>query len=400
MHITYIVYTKKGRKIMGLGFSLEDLFDMSQVEEGDEPVFFSKTGNLNLSASNVLHRGKAYKYGDTGVAYSDDGKTLLSCPAMRPGTVRIHEGVDTIGDYAFYKGALSAVVLPDSLTRIERSAFAESDLTQITFGKGLTSIGDDNDTERVFSNCKCLASVVIPDNITALDNYSFSECSNLTKAVLPTTMTKIGSGVFSGCILENTVIPKSVKTVGGRAFVGARSLIFEDIPKKLIAAIASPEDDSQCDFIFINEGEKNYTKVTYNNIALFIPKFIKSKFFKELVDDFDKTWFSSPKGHTLFLEGSSLNIQTDTAFAEYQSRQTPEAFSFMNKNGKAMAERYLLKKRQDEFVDLLKTGAIDRKLLPELLDIANKNEKTIATAYIMQCMGNAPDDVYDDTYDL
>jgi hypothetical protein len=72
----------------------------------------------------------------------------------------------------------------------------------------------------------------------------------------------------------------------------------------------------------------------------------------------------------------------------------------MNKNGKAMAERYLLKKRQDEFVDLLKTGAIDRKLLPELLDIANKNEKTIAAAYIMQCMGNAPDDVYDDTYDL
>ena len=154
---------------MGLGFSLEDLFNMSQVEEGDEPVFFSKTGNLNLSASNVLHRGKAYKYGDTGVAYSEDGKTLLSCPAMRPGTVRIHEGVETIGDYAFYKGALSAVVLPDSLTRIERSAFAESDLTQITFGKGLTSIGDDNDTERVFSNCK-FRTILLHLTITAFPN--------------------------------------------------------------------------------------------------------------------------------------------------------------------------------------------------------------------------------------
>lgn len=379
---------------MSLGFNLNDLFEMSKVEEEDSPIIFSKTGDFNISARNSLRRGGEYKYGDTGVAYSEDGKTLLSCPAMRPGIIRIHEGVETIGDYAFYKGALSAVVLPDSLTRIERLAFAESDLTQITFGKGMTSIGDDNNTERVFANCKCLASVVIPDNITVLGNYSFSGCSNLTKAVLPVTMTKIGSGVFSGCILENTIIPKSVKTVGDRAFAGARSLIFEDIPKNLVGAVVASEESYYCDDS-VSEGEKNYTKITYNNTTLFIPKIIKKDSFSKLVDNFNKTWFSSSKGYTLFLEGSSLDIQTDTAFAEYQSRQTPEAFSFMKQNGKAMAERYILKKRQDEFVDLLKTGAIDRAFLPALLDIANRNEKTIAAAYIMQCFGSVPEDEED-----
>lgn len=383
---------------MSLGFNLNDLFEMSKVEEEDSPIIFSKTGDFNISARNSLRRGGEYKYGDTGVAYSEDGKTLLSCPAMRPGTIRIHEGVETIGDYAFYKGALSAVVLPDSLTRIERSAFAESDLTQITFGKGMTSIGDDNSTERVFANCECLASVVIPDNITVLGNYSFSGCSNLTKAVLPVTMTKIGSGVFSGCILENTIIPKSVKTVGYRAFAGARSLIFEDIPKNLVGAVVASEESYYCDDS-VSEGEKNYTKITYNNTTLFIPKIIKKDSFSKLVDNFNKTWFSSSKGYTLFLEGSSLDIQTDTAFAEYQSRQTPEAFSFMKQNGKAMAERYILKKRQDEFVDLLKTGAIDRTFLPALLDIANRNEKTIAAAYIMQCFGSVPEDE-EDMYSL
>lgn len=379
---------------MSLGFNLNDLFEMSKVEDEDSPIIFSKTGDINISARNSLRRGGEYKYGDTGVAYSEDGKTLLSCPAMRPGTIKIHEGVETIGDYAFYKGALSAVVLPDSLTRIERSAFAESDLTQITFGKGMTSIGDDNSTERAFANCECLASVVIPDNITVLGNYSFSGCSNLTKAVLPATMTKIGSGVFSGCILENTIIPKSVKTVGDRAFAGARSLIFEDIPKNLVGAVVASEESYYCDDS-VSEGEKNYTKITYNNTTLFIPKIIKKDSFSKLVDNFNKTWFSSSKGYTLFLEGSSLDIQTDTAFAEYQSRQTPEAFSFMKQNGKAMAERYILKKRQDEFVDLLKTGAIDRAFLPALLDIANRNEKTIAAAYIMQCFGSVPEDEED-----
>lgn len=383
---------------MSLGFNLNDLFEMSKVEEEDSPIIFSKTGDFNISARNSLRRRGEYKYGDTGVAYSEDGKTLLSCPAMRPGTVRIHEGVETIGDYAFYKGALSAVVLPDSLTRIEHSAFAESDLTQITFGKGMTSIGDDNSTERAFANCECLASVVIPDNITVLGNYSFSGCSNLTKAVLPATMTKIGSGVFSGCILENTIIPKSVKTVGDRAFAGARSLIFEDIPKNLVGAVVASEESYYCDDS-VSEGEKNYTKITYNNTTLFIPKIIKKDSFGKLVDNFNKTWFGSSKGYTLFLEGSSLDIQTDTAFAEYQSRQTPEAFSFMKQNGKAMAERYILKKRQDEFVDLLKTGAIDRAFLPALLDIANRNEKTIAAAYIIQCFGSVPEDE-EDMYSL
>lgn len=379
---------------MCLGFNLNDLFEMSKVEEEESPIIFSKTGNFNISARNSLRRGGEYRYGDTGVAYSEDGKILLSCPAMRPGTVRIHEGVEAIGDYAFYKGALSAVVLPDSLTRIASSAFAESDITQITFGKGLTNIGGDDDAFNVFADCKCLASVVIPDNITVLGNYSFSGCSNLTKAVLPVTMTKIGSGVFSGCILENTIIPKSVKTVGDRAFAGARSLIFEDIPKNLVGAVVASEESYYCDDS-VSEGEKNYTKITYNNTTLFIPKIIKKDSFSKLVDNFNKTWFSSPKGYTLFLEGASLDIQTDTAFAEYQSRQTPEAFSFMKQNGKAMAERYILKKRQDEFVDLLKTGAIDRAFLPELLDIANRNEKTIAAAYIMQCFGSVPEDEED-----
>ena len=384
---------------MRLGFNLNDLFEMSKVEEEESPIIFSKTGNFNISARNSLRRGGEYRYGDTGVAYSKDGKILLSCPAMRPGTVRIHEGVEAIGDYAFYKGALSAVVLPDSLTRIASSAFAESDITQITFGKGLTNIGGDDDAFNVFADCKCLASIVIPNNITVLDKDAFSRCSNLTKVVLPNTLRKIGNNVFEGCILENTIIPKSVKTVGYAAFTGARSLIFEDIPKNLIRAVATSKASSWYWAGSASEGEKNYTKITYNNTTLFVPKIVKEESFDKLVDNFDKNWFSSSKGYTLFLEGASLDIQTDTAFAEYQSRQTPEAFSFMKQNGKAMAERYILKKRQDEFVDLLKTGAIDRAFLPELLDIANRNEKTIAAAYIIQCFGSVPEDE-EDMYSL
>lgn len=396
MHITYIVYTKKGRKIMGLGFSLEDLFDMSQVEEGDEPVFFSKTGSLNFSARNALHRGKAYKYGDTGVAYSEDGKTLLHCPESRPGTVRIHEGVEGIGDFAFQYGALSAIVLPDSIHTIGIHAFSSSDITQITFGNGISNLGDEDNNTSIFSDCACLTKVVFPENITSIGSDIFCGCVNLRTVVFPNTMTKIGNYAFYNCALENTVIPKSIKSIGTGAFCGAESLIFEKIPKNIISSIVASTDD----YDNVDSYRCNYVKITCNGNTVFIPRLIAEGKFNDLVKGFDETWFNSEKGYCLFNYGATSEIKGDTAFAEFQQRKTRAAFDYLHKCGDEMSKRYLLKKRQDEFVDLLATDAIDKKLLPELLDIANKNEKTIAAAYIMQCMGNVPDDVYDDTYDL
>lgn len=72
----------------------------------------------------------------------------------------------------------------------------------------------------------------------------------------------------------------------------------------------------------------------------------------------------------------------------------------MKKCGKEMAERYLNEKNQEKFVDFLKTGAVERKYLPDLLKQANQKEKTAAAAYIMQSLGQVPDDEEDDTFNL
>lgn len=85
---------------MSIMDNLKELMDMSAVQEEDNPVFISRTGEFNLFSPKHKIR-KNRKYGDTGVAYSEDGKTLEECPAIRPGRIRIHEGVERIGVNAF-----------------------------------------------------------------------------------------------------------------------------------------------------------------------------------------------------------------------------------------------------------------------------------------------------------
>ena len=88
---------------MSIMDNLKELMDMSAVQEEDNPVFISRTGEFNLFSPKHKIR-KNRKYGDTGVAYSEDGKTLEECPAIRPGRIRIHEGVERIGVNAFRNG--------------------------------------------------------------------------------------------------------------------------------------------------------------------------------------------------------------------------------------------------------------------------------------------------------
>lgn len=99
---------------MSIMDNLKELMDMSAVQEEDNPVFISRTGEFNLFSPKHKIR-KNRKYGDTGVAYSEDGKTLEECPAIRPGRIRIHEGVERIGVNAFRNGRLSAIIMPDSI---------------------------------------------------------------------------------------------------------------------------------------------------------------------------------------------------------------------------------------------------------------------------------------------
>ena len=74
---------------------------------------------------------------------------------------------------------------------------------------GVTSIGD-----WVFSDCKSLTSINIPESVTRIGNYTFNCCSGLTSINIPESVTRIGYGAFAGCSgLTAINIPENVTLI-------------------------------------------------------------------------------------------------------------------------------------------------------------------------------------------
>ena len=71
-----------------------------------------------------------------------------------------------------------------------------------------------------FRNCKNLKEVVFEARsvLKKIGNYAFDGCKNLRNIRLPDGLETIGVYCFSGCGLEEVVLPASVKSVGPCAF--------------------------------------------------------------------------------------------------------------------------------------------------------------------------------------
>lgn len=126
--------------------------------------------------------------------------------------------VEYIGEYAFRGVGLTSIDLPDSLSIIPHSCFSECRwLTSVTFGSGVTEIGNNaffgcesavfsplpstiqTIGSSAFAYCSSLTSVVIP-NISIINGRTFYHCSSMTAATIPLSVTEIKIDAFTGCL--------------------------------------------------------------------------------------------------------------------------------------------------------------------------------------------------------
>ena len=127
--------------------------------------------------------------------------------------------------------ALVIVEIPDSVTEIEKEAFADCRrMAKVIIPSRVTSIGDG-----AFSHCSSLASVSIPDSVTWMADYVFRGCSALTEVTVPDSITCIGARAFAGCTsLRSVSIPDSVTRIGTFAFKDCSSLVSVNIPDSVM----------------------------------------------------------------------------------------------------------------------------------------------------------------------
>ena len=181
-------------------------------------------------------------------------KTATNTLILGCASSTIPNTVTTIGEEAFKYSKISSIIIPNSVTKIERYAFQHcTELKSIAIPNSVTTIGN-----YAFDGCSSMTSVSIGKGTTSISTYGpFEGCplSSLTvdpenpvydsrdncnaliqtatntllfgfkSTIIPNTVTTIANSAFQHCVdLTAITIPNSVTTIGRWAFVECPNL--------------------------------------------------------------------------------------------------------------------------------------------------------------------------------
>ncbi len=192
------------------GTKLVELYIPADTEIGN-----NNPGNISTLRAYVVERGNRRYMSDAGLLYNADGTLLISCPEGISGQVNIPNGVEAIGQYAFYNcSRISYVALPASITRIGSYAFANSGVTAFELPENVTVL-----PAHALEECDGLRSVTLHDGVTTIGSYALANCHNLPSIELPASLSSINEHAFYRCYaLQAIDIPEGITELPQSAF--------------------------------------------------------------------------------------------------------------------------------------------------------------------------------------
>ena len=131
-------------------------------------------------------------------------------------SVKLREGVTTIGENAFRGTNIRKISIPSTVTSIGGFAFYRTPLLEVNFAADskLSFLG-----ENVFAYCEQLKGIELPNSLTVLPSQAFYGCKKISKLVLPAKIEEIGNYCFYGNeSLSKLILPESLRTISDFAF--------------------------------------------------------------------------------------------------------------------------------------------------------------------------------------
>lgn len=138
------------------------------------------------------------------------------------------EGATKIRDYAFYKAPITTIQLPNTITTIDAYAFACSSIERLVFLNSITTM-----QRNICDSCLELENVVLPENtqIQILPYGIFSFCKKLNNVVVPNNFIKLDESAFQSCIkLSNITLSNNLTEISSYCFYGCEALTTLTIP--------------------------------------------------------------------------------------------------------------------------------------------------------------------------
>ena len=175
-----------------------------------------------------------------GLQYIENG-AFSGCASLQ--NVDLPDDLQYIGNSAFSGcKSLQNVDLPDGLRYIGNWAFSGCEsLQNVDLPDGLRYIGNS-----AFSGCTSLRSVTLPTRLvgesifrgcTSLQSVKFRVCNrNSGVNSKKRSLNRIADGMFSGCkAIESIEIPEGILEIGESAFEGCNQLIEVSLPDGLVS---------------------------------------------------------------------------------------------------------------------------------------------------------------------
>lgn len=158
-------------------------------------------GSIHITAYNNAS-------GDVTIPTEIDGKRVASF------------GMSSSGESFTWNTSPVSVYVPDGVNVLDYAFSGCASLASVRLPEDLTAIG-----AGTFHSCSALPSVDIPDSVISIGEAAFYDCVLLDGIILPPNLTTIGREAFYGCAsLTSINLHSNITSIGARAFYGCTSL--------------------------------------------------------------------------------------------------------------------------------------------------------------------------------
>lgn len=237
-----------------------DLADWVQIDFGEDGNPYRRSKSINCNGSVIDF---------TGTLVIPNGVTRIGSYVFNwteeLDEVVLPNTITEIGEYAFYYSDITKLHIPSSVLTIKKNAFeACKDLLEVTIDYGLQTIEED-----AFSWCTNLTSFTMPDSVVTVEDGVFNNSFKLANVKLSNSLTSLAVGVLKDTDIEHIYIPASVTYIDYSAFASCDKLTTIFIPKtvKTIIGKATYGAFSSCstDLVIYCEYKSNLLPTTYGN---------------------------------------------------------------------------------------------------------------------------------------